>query len=652
MAPLGKLGLAAIPTDPVEFGGMAVVLAGALATIAWITRAGRWGWLWREWLTSLDHKRIGIMYVTLAHVMLLRGFIDAAMMRSQQALATGGGAGYLQADHYDQIFSAHGTIMVFFVAMPFIVGLLNIVVPLQIGARDVSFPYLNALSLWLNVAGAMLVNVALFLGNFSRTGWLAFPPLSELAYAPSVGVDYWIWAVQVAGAGSLMSGINFFVTIVNRRAPGMTLRRMSIFIWTAMSTSILIMAAFPILAVTVALLTVDRYLGGHFFTNTGGGDPMMYFNMVWAWGHPEVYILALPAFGIFSCVIPCFSGKPLFGHMSMVCATIGITFLSFLVWLHHFFTMGAGGDVNGFFGVMTMIIAVPTGVKVFNWLLTMYRGRLRLAVPMLWSIGFIVTFTIGGMTGVLLSFPAIDFILHNSLFLVAHFHNVLIGGTLFGMFAGFNFWFPKAMGFRLDERLGRWAFWLWIAGFYLAFMPLYVLGFLGMTRRLAASHDPAFAPWLWLALGGAALIMGGIACQAAQLVVSFRRQAHLRDATGDPWDGRLLEWATRSPPPPYNFARLPQVQGREPLWNVKEDGLRLFDPSTPLRPIALPRPSALPLLAGIAAGLGGFAMVWHIWWLAIVATGGFVALLVARGWQRETETILSPDEIRRIEAAA
>src|SRR5579863_5353305 len=524
----GKLTWQAIPFDqPIPLAAGVLVVFGMAAVVIWIAVKGYVPYLWREWITSVDHKRIGIMYCLLAAVMLLRGFIDALMMRSQQAMAFHA-AGYLPPEHYDQIFSAHGTIMIFFVAMPFVIGLMNFAVPLQIGARDVAFPTLNSVSLWLSAAGAFLVTLSLVVGEFARTGWLAFPPLSELRYSPGVGVDYYLWALQISGAGTLMTGINMVTTILKLRAPGMSYMRMPIFCWTSLASNLLIVAAFPILTATFAMLLLDRYLGFHFFTNEAGGNAMMYMNLIWAWGHPEVYILVLPAFGVFSEVVATFSGKPLFGYRSMIYATMAICLLSFLVWLHHFFTMGAGGDVNGFFGIMTMIIAVPTGVKVFNWLFTMYRGRVRFTTPMLWAIGFMVTFVIGGMTGVLLAVPPADFVLHNSLFLVAHFHNVIIGGVLFGVFAGYTYWFPKAFGFKLDERLGRAAFWFWTVGFYVAFMPLYLLGLEGMTRRLQHYDVAAWYPWLVVAALGAALIFVGIGFQIAQLAVSIRNRGLLR----------------------------------------------------------------------------------------------------------------------------
>src|ERR1700739_559516 len=559
------------------------------------------------------------MYVFLGIVMLLRGFSDAAMMRAQQAISFGSAMGYLPPHHYDQIFTAHGVIMILFVAMPLVTGLMNFVVPLQIGARDVAFPFLNNFSFWMTACGAALVMMSLFVGEFARTGWLAYPPLSELAYSPEVGVDYYIWSLQVAGVGTVLSGVNLIATIVKLRAPGMTLMRMPVFTWTALCTNVLIVVAFPVLTASLALLALDRYAGTHFFTNDAGGNAMMYVNLIWIWGHPEVYILVLPVFGVFSEVVSTFCGKRLFGYASMVYATVVITILSYLVWLHHFFTMGAGASVNSFFGIATMVISIPTGAKVFNWLFTMYRGRIRFEVPMLWTIGFMVTFVIGGMTGVLLAVPPADFVLHNSLFLVAHFHNVIIGGVLFGAFAGYNYWFPKAFGFRLHEGLGKAAFWFWIIGFYVAFMPLYVLGLMGMTRRMQHYDVPAWHPWLLIAAFGAAVILAGIGCQIAQLVVSIRHREELRDTTGDPWNGRSLEWATSSPPPAFNFAVLPQIEGGDAYWTIKQRVPSVLDEEPRYEDIEVPRNSPTGFICAFFATFMGFALIWHIWWMVAVA---------------------------------
>ena len=531
----GRLTLDSLPLhEPLVVYTFVVVAIGGLALLGAVTYYKLWGYLWREWFTSIDHKKIGIMYMILGFVMLLRGFSDAILMRGQQAVSFGSSHGYLPPEHYDQIFTAHGVIMIFFVAMPMVTGLMNFVMPLQIGARDVAFPFLNNFSFWMTVAGAMLVMCSLFIGEFARTGWLAYPPLSDIVSSPDAGVDYYIWALQIAGVGTLLSGINLLVTIVKMRAPGMTLMKMPVFTWTALCTNVLIVAAFPVLTAVLALLALDRYAGTNFFTTTLGGNAMMYVNLIWIWGHPEVYILILPAFGIFSEVTATFSRKPLFGYASMVYATVVITVLSYLVWLHHFFTMGSGASVNSFFGITTMIISIPTGAKIFNWLFTMYRGRVEFELPMMWTVAFMVTFVIGGMTGVLLAVPPADFSLHNSLFLIAHFHNVIIGGVLFGLMAGITFWFPKAFGFKLDPFWGKCSFWFWLVGFYFAFMPLYALGLMGVTRRLSRFEDPSLQIWFQVAAFGAFLIALGIACFLVQLVVSFMRREQLRDLTSDP----------------------------------------------------------------------------------------------------------------------
>lgn len=643
----GKLTLSAIP-----FGNLIIMSAVCtsvfltLAILFLITRRRKWRYLWEEWLTSVDHKKIGIMYIILAMVMLLRGFFDAILMRSQQALANGASHGFLPPEHFDQIFSAHGTIMIIFMAMPFLVGLMNIVVPQQIGARDVAFPFMNSVSLWLSAAGAALVMVSLAIGEFSKAGWSGYAPLTELRYSPGVGVDYWIWSFQIAGVGSLMTGINFLVTILKMRAPGMTLMRMPLFTWTTLLTNVLMIFAFPVLTVALALITLDRYLGMHFFTNTLGGNPMLYVDLFWIWGHPEVYIVILPAFGIYSEVVATFSGKRLFGYRSLVYATAAITALSFGVWLHHFFTMGAGADVNAAFGIATMLIAVPTGVKMFNWLFTMYRGKVRLTTPMYWTLGFLTTFAIGGMTGVLMALPPADFLLHNSLFLIAHFHNMLIPGALFGFFAGYAYWFPKATGILLDEKWGKRAFWCWASGFYLAFMPLYVLGFLGMPRRMAHYADPAWQPYLVVAAIGTFVILVGIVFQIIQLTVSIRwRQP---DLTGDPWNGRTLEWATSSPPAPYNFAILPEVQEIDAFDDMKEKGLHDSRPDR-YQDITLPANTGKGLIIGAFSFAFGFGMVWHIWWLAIVCALAILFAVIARSMDDDVEYVIPASEVERIE---
>jgi cytochrome o ubiquinol oxidase subunit I len=650
---LGKLTWAAIPLDqPIPLVAGAVVGVVILAVLVWITLKGWLPYLWKEWITSVDHKHIGIMYTLLAMVMLLRGFSDAIMMRSQQAIAFRSD-GYLPPEHYNQIFSAHGTLMIFFVAMPFVIGLMNLVVPLQLGVRDVAFPTLNSVSFWLTATGALLVNISLVVGEFARTGWLPFPPLSGITYSPGVGVDYYLWSLQISGVGTLLTGVNFVTTVLKIHAPGMTYMRMPVFCWTTLAANLMIVAAFPILTATLAMLLLDRYLGFHFFTNEAGGNVMMFMNLIWAWGHPEVYILILPAFGVFSEVIATFSRKPLFGYRSMVMATMAICLLSFTVWLHHFFTMGSGGDVNAIFGITSSIIAVPTGVKIFNWLFTMFGGRIVYATPMLWSVGFMVTFVIGGVTGVLLAVPPVDYVVHESLFQVAHFHNVIIGGVLFGAFAGYTYWFPKAFGFRLHEGLGKAAFWCWLIGFYLAFMPLYVLGLMGMTRRMQQYDIPGWHPWLLIAAAGAAVILAGIILQIAQLAVSIRRREELRDVTGDPWNGRSLEWATPSPPPAFNFAVLPRIESGDAYWSIKQRAIQrasLSDEPT-YRDIEMPRNSPTGFICAFFATLMGFALIWHIWWLVGLGFVGAFVTFVVFAWRDQVEYIISADEVATIDRA-
>ncbi|MEG8099434.1 cytochrome o ubiquinol oxidase subunit I [Candidatus Liberibacter brunswickensis] len=614
----GRLTIDSIPYNiPIVLGTFCMVALIGTAVILAITYYRLWGYLWTEWFTSVDHKKIGIMYIILSLVMLFRGFTDALMMRLQQALASGGGSGYLDAHHYDQIFTAHGVIMIFFMAMPMITGVMNFVVPLQIGARDVSFPFLNNLSFWMTAAGAVIIMLSLFIGEFSSVGWLAYPPLSGISYSSGVGVDYYIWGLQVAGVGTTLSGINLLVTIIKMRCPGMTMMKMPVFIWTAFCSNIMIIAAFPILTATLFLLTLDRYIGTNFFTNHLGGNPMMYINLIWIWGHPEVYILVLPAFGIFSEIVATFSNKRLFGYNSMVYATLAITILSFTVWLHHFFTMGSGANVNAFFGIMTMIIAIPTGAKIFNWLFTMRLGKVVFEVPMMWALGFMVTFLIGGMSGVLLSVPPADFTLHNSLFLVAHFHNTIIGGVVFGLLAGIVYWFPKAFGYRLDPFWGKVSFWCWLIGFYLAFMPLYSLGLKGVTRRLSQYEDTTLQVYYVIAFLGAILIGCGIGSFILSFIVSFFNKSKLRDKNGDPWNGRTLEWSVSSPAPKYNFAFTPVVHTIDAWKNMKDLGY--CRPIDGFMPIHMPQNTSTGIILSALSVVFSFAMIWYIWWLAVIS---------------------------------
>jgi len=644
----GRLTLESFPYhEPILVATFAAVALGGIATFAALTYFKLWTYLWREWLTSIDHKKIGIMYVILALVMLLRGFADALMMRGQQAIAFNGNEGYLPPHHYDQVFTAHGVIMIFFMAMPFVTGLMNLVVPLQIGARDVSFPFLNNFSFWMTTAGAIIVMISLFVGEFARTGWLAYPPLSGADYSPGVGMDYYIWGLQIAGIGTTLSGINLIATIIKMRAPGMTMMKMPIFTWTSFCTNILIVASFPVLTMTLVLLTLDRYAGTNFFTNDLGGNPMMYVNLIWIWGHPEVYILVMPAFGIFSEVVATFSGKRLFGYASMVYATVVITILSYIVWLHHFFTMGSGASVNAFFGITTMIISIPTGAKLFNWLFTMYRGRIRYEVPMLWTIGFMVTFTLGGMTGVLLAVPPADFVLHNSLFLIAHFHNVIIGGVVFGLMAGVTYWFPKAFGYKLDPFWGKMSFWFWFIGFYFAFMPLYVLGLMGVTRRVSQFEDPSLQIWFIIAAFGACLIACGIGSFLIQLVVSFVRREELRDRTGDPWNGRTLEWSTSSPPPDYNFAFTPVVHDHDSWYDMKNRGY--IRPLGGFKPIHMPRNTGTGVILGALSVAFGFGMIWYMWWLAAASFLAIVVVSIVHTFNYKRDYYIPAEVVTRTE---
>ncbi|MYN02891.1 cytochrome o ubiquinol oxidase subunit I [Pseudoduganella sp. DS3] len=645
---LGRLSWDAIPYhEPILVVTFAMVVLGGLAMMGAMTRYRLWGPLWRDWITSIDHKKIGIMYMILGLVMLMRGFADALMMRMQQAMAFGENMGYLPPHHYDQIFTAHGVIMIFFVAMPFVTGLMNYIVPLQIGARDVAFPFLNNFSFWMTAFGAGLTMVSLFVGEYAKTGWLAYPPLSGILGSPDVGVDYYIWSLQVAGVGTLLSGVNLIATIVKMRAPGMTMMKMPVFTWTSLCTNVLIVVSFPVLTVVLAMLSMDRMLGTHFFTADMGGDSMLYVNLIWIWGHPEVYILILPIFGVFSEVVSTFSGKRLFGYTSMVYATVVITILSYLVWLHHFFTMGSGASVNSFFGITTMIISIPTGAKIFNWLFTMYRGRIRFELPMMWTIAFMITFVIGGMTGVLLAVPPADFVLHNSLFLIAHFHNVIIGGVVFGVFAAINYWFPKAFGYKLDEFWGKISFWGWVLGFYLAFMPLYVLGLMGVTRRMSHFEDTSLQIWFQIAAFGAVLIAIGIFAMLVQFYVSFRRRHQLRDVTGDPWDGRTLEWSTSSPPPDYNFAFTPRVHDNDSWTDMKRRGYKR--PVDGFIPIHMPSNTAAGfIIAGLSAATG-FALVWQMWIIAAVAFFATIAASIIHTFNYKRDYYIPAEEVIRTE---
>jgi cytochrome o ubiquinol oxidase subunit 1 len=641
----GKLDYSALPFySAVATAAASLVLLATIAVAVLITVKGWWPYLWKEWLTSLDHKRIGIMYVALALIMLMRGVIEAIMIRAQQAVAINA-PGYLPPDHFSQLFSTHGTIMIFFMAMPLLTGLINFVVPLQIGARDVRYPLLNAITLWLTAAGAVLVMASLLVGKFSTGGWSGYPSFTESTFQPGVGPDYWIWALTLSSIASTLTGINIAVTIYQNRCPGMGWFRMPLFTWTALCTSILMVFAMPPLTVATLLLALDRYQDFHFFSNAHGGNLMNFVNLFWLFGHPEVYILVLPSFGIFSEVFATFSSKRLYGYKSLVWASIAITLLSFTVWLHHFFTMGQSAAINAAFGIATMLIGIPTGVKIYDWMLTMYRGRVRLSVPMLYSVMFLMLFVIGGMTGITLSAPPVDYQVHNTVYLVAHFHNMLIPGTLFGLLAGYTYWFPKAFGFRLDELWGRIAAGCFGVGFLLAFMPLYVLGVAGLPRRTQAISNPEFAPLLWLAGVGAVLLGIALVSLYIQLYLSIRRRRLLAVPLGDPWDGRTLEWSSASPPPAYNFAHIPTVHDRDPCTWQKEHGV-LHALIGECEPIVMPKNSATPIIIGAAGFVCAFGLVWHIGWAAV---SGFLIVwgaLIARSFVRDTHRRIDAAEVR------
>lgn len=647
---IGRLSLEYLPKDPVTLGAAIGMPLGVIAFLAAVTYFKKWGYLWNEWVTSLDAKKIGVMYMIIAILMLLRGGADALMLRAQTALAPTG-VELFDTDTFQQVFTAHGSIMIFFVAMGAMFGLINIALPLLLGTRDVAFPFMNSVSFWLFFAGMVIINGSLVFGGFSNGGWLGYPPLTGLEYNPGPGVDYWIWALQIAGIGSLLSGINFTVTILKCRAPGMTLMKMPIFAWSVLVAMVLVMLAFPVLTATLGMLGLDRLALTHFFTSDGGGNPMMYINLIWAWGHPEVYILVLPAFGIFSEVVATFSRKKLFGYTTMVAALVAIMFLSFVVWQHHFFTMGAGANVNAFFGITTMIIAIPTGVKIFNWLFTMYKGKIKFTAPMIWFMCFAVTFTIGGVTGVLMAVPALDFQVHNTMFLVAHFHNVIIGGVLFGFFAGIYYWWPKVFGFRLHDGIGKLAAYIWQVGFILAFIPLYILGLMGAVRRINTYDDPSWQPLFIVSGIGVMVIMLGVATMVLGMAYSVWKRKTLIDKTGDPWNGRTLEWSVPSPAPFYNFAITPVVSRRDEWWYAKKDGVEQ-PKKEDYRDIELPKNTALGVWIAIAAGMVGFALIWHIWWLAAVSLIVAVAFVIRRTFDDDTEYTVTAEQLYELDKEA
>ncbi|WP_433748111.1 cbb3-type cytochrome c oxidase subunit I [Falsibacillus pallidus] len=632
--------------DPLIYGADVSIGLSMVAILFALTYFKKWGWLWREWLTTVDHKKIGIMYIIASLLMLFRGGVDALLMRAQIALPN---VHFLQSQHYNEIFTTHGTIMILFMAMPLMFGLFNIAVPLQIGARDVAYPFLNAFSFWMFFVGAMLFNLSFVIGGSPDAGWLAYPPLSELSGSPGVGENFYIWGIQLSGVGSLASGINFIVTILKMRAKGMKLMQMPLFSWSVFASCIMIVIAFPVLTVTLALLFIDRFAGGHFFTMLQGGNPMMYVNLIWMWGHPEVYIVVLPAFGVFSEVVSVFSKKKIFGYKSMVFSLMLISILSYFTWVHHFFTMGASANVNAFFAITTMAIAIPTGVKVFNWLFTMFRGRIRIEQPMLWTLAFIPTFLIGGATGVMLAVAPADYQYHNSYFLIAHFHQVLIGGVVFGYLAGLYYWWPKMFGFKLNVKLGLWAFWLWNIGFYVCFMPQYALGFMGMTRRVYTyGWDMGWGPLNLISSIGAVLMGIGFIFQVWQILYSIKYGE--RDTTGDPWDAHTLEWTIPSPAPEYNFAIEPVVKEQDDFLRMKKEGIKPMTKESDIKPIHMPRNSGIPFIMSWFWFIAGFGFTFGWTWMIVVGLVGVAGSMFARSFTKKLDYYIPVEEIKETEA--
>lgn len=644
---LGKLDWSALPHEVFMIGGAVSITVMLLSLAAFITYKKRWTWLWKEWLTTVDPKKIGIMYFIVGGIMLVRGGMDAIMIWLQQALA-GSGEGYLSSQHFQEIFTAHGNIMVFFVAMALIFGFINYIVPLQIGARDLASPFMNTLGFWLYVAGVIMINLFFFFGSeYAATGWLAVAPLSGKEFSPGVGMDYWIWSLQVSGIGTTLGGINFIMTILKMRAPGMSLLKMPPFTWGSLCSMVMVVSVFPLLTMTIFLLFFDRYFGTHFFTTDGGGDPMMYTNLIWMWGHPEVYIIMLPSFGIFTEIVSTFSGKAVAFYKSNIVSMIAVATISLMVWLHHFFTMGAGANVNSVFGVATIIIAIPTSALVISWIATMYKGRIRFKSPMIWLVGFMTVFGIGGVTGVLLGIPPVDFQLHNSLFLIAHFHSTAIGGVLFGIFAGLSYWFPKMLGFRLNERIGRYAAWTWIVGFFVAFTPLYILGLMGATRRLDTyDASTGWQPFFIIALIGGLIIVLGVVLQVIQIVASIMQRKQLADTTGDPWNARTLEWSLPSPPLEYNFHAIPEVKDRDVFWKMKQENT----PKLPPEDIHMPKNTAAGIYMSIFAFLFGFGFVWEIVWLVILSIIAIIIIFIVRGFEEGSEYTIPAAEVAKMEA--
>jgi cytochrome aa3-600 menaquinol oxidase subunit I len=634
----------AIPhPSPAIYASMVAIVLTMIAIVVGVTYFKKWGYLWREWLTTVDHKRIGIMYLISALLMLFRGGADAIMMRAQLAVPENT---LLDAQHYNEIFTTHGVVMIIFMAMPFIMALMNFVVPLQIGARDVAFPRLNALSFWLFFMGAMLFNISFVVGGSPDAGWTSYFPLAGNEFSPSVGTNYYMIAIQIAGIGTLITGINFLVTILKMRAPGMTLMRMPMFTWSALITNLIIVFAFPVLTIALLMGTMDRLFGTHFFTLDNGGMDMLWANLFWIWGHPEVYILILPAFGIYSEIISTFARRNLYGYTSMVLSMVVISLLSFTVWVHHFFTMGQGALTNSIFSITTMAIAVPTGVKIFNWLLTLWKGKIVITTPMLYSLLFIPLFTIGGVTGVMLGMSAADYQYHNTMFLVAHFHMVIIPGVVFAMLAGLTYWWPKMFGFMLNEKLGKLAAWVIAIGTLVAFMPMFFTGLDGQARRMYTYSETAgYTVGNMISFFGGAVLALGFVIIVYNIYYSFRYAP--RNIGADPWDARSLEWATHSPVPDYNFAVTPQVDSREAFWDSKKKGHVLFKEE--LKKIHMPSSSGVPFIMSSLFFVFGFGFIFSIWSLVIVSGIGIFACMIHRSFEQDHGYYIPVEEVKETE---
>ncbi|MEK5522952.1 cytochrome aa3 quinol oxidase subunit I [Heyndrickxia sporothermodurans] len=634
----------AIPNPSIAiYASMVLIGLTLLAILVGLTYLKKWGYLWREWLTTVDHKRIGIMYLISALLMLFRGGVDAIMMRAQLAVPDNK---LLDAQHYNEIFTTHGIVMIIFMAMPFIMALMNFVVPLQIGARDVAFPRLNALSFWLFFMGAMLFNISFVIGGSPDAGWTSYFPLAGNEFSESVGSNYYMIAIQIAGLGTLMTGINFITTILKMRTTGMTLMRMPMFTWASLITNAIIVFAFPVLTVLLLMGTMDRLFATNFFTTTNGGMDMLWANLFWVWGHPEVYILILPAFGIYSEVISTFSRRNLYGYKSMVASMVIISLMSFLVWAHHFFTMGQGALANSIFSITTMAIAVPTGVKIFNWLFTLWKGKIEITTPMLYALLFIPLFTIGGVTGVMLGMSAADYQYHNTMFLVAHFHMVIIPGVVFAMLAGLTYYWPKMFGFMLNERIGKWSAWIIGVSTLVAFMPMFFSGLDGQARRMYTySASTGFGPLNMISFIGALGLAAGFILIVYNIYYSTRYAS--RDIGSDPWNARSLEWATHTPVPDYNFAISPQVKSKEAFWDSKKNGEPLFKGK--YEKIHMPNSSGVPFIMASIFFVWGFTFVFSIWIPLILTTIGIFACMAFRSFEKDHGHYIEVEEITETE---